>query len=123
MQCADALHDAGRHEKNRVLRLVKALPVNIVTDLQRRLKPVSLSDATYVVIEETLPNQELSVMYGEPTLNYGDQLPLYVPYMLRVSMTVTGDLAHLQLSDLQSETRPICRTSDLQGERMLICRT
>ena len=68
-----------------------------------------------------LPNQELSVLYGGPTLNYGDQLSLYVPYMLRVSMT--GDLAHLQLSDLQDETRPICRTSDLQGERMLIYRT
>ena len=51
----------------------------------------------------------------------GEQLSLYVPYMLRVSMT--GDLAHLQLSDLQGETRPICRTSDLQGEKMLICRT
>ena len=68
-----------------------------------------------------LPNQELSVLYGGPTLNYGEQLSLYVPYMLRVSMT--GDLAHLQLSDLQGETRPIYRTSDLQGERMLICRT
>ena len=68
-----------------------------------------------------LPNQELSVLYRGPTLNYGEQLSLYVPYMLRVSMTV--DLAHLQLSDLQGEIRPICRTSDLQGERMLICRT
>ena len=68
-----------------------------------------------------MPNQELSVLYGEPTLNYGEQLSLYVSYMLRLSMT--GDLAHLQLSDLQSEIRPICRTSDLQGERMLICRT
>ena len=68
-----------------------------------------------------LPNQELSVPYGEPPLNYGGQLSLYVPYMLRVNMT--GDLAHLQLSDLQDETRPICRTSDLQGERMIICRT
>ena len=37
--------------------------------------------------------------------------------MLRVSMT--GDLAHLQLSDLQGENRPICRTSDLQGEECL----
>ena len=55
------------------------------------------------------------------TLNYGGQLFLYVPYMLRVNMT--GDLAHLQLSDLQGETRHICRTSDLQGERMLISRT
>ena len=53
-----------------------------------------------------LPNQELSVLYGGPTLNYGEQLFLYVPYMLRVNMT--GDLAHLQLSDLQGENRPIC---------------
>ena len=68
-----------------------------------------------------IPNQELSVLYGGPTLNYGEQLSLYVPKMLRVSMT--EDLAHLQLSDLQGETRPIYRTSDLQGERMLICRT
>ena len=50
-----------------------------------------------------LPNQELSVLYGGPTLNYGEELFLYVPYMPRVSMT--GDLAHLQLSDLQGETR------------------
>ena len=50
-----------------------------------------------------------------------EKLSLYVPYMLRVSMT--GDLAHMQLSDLLGETRPICRTSDLHGERMLICRT
>ena len=69
----------------------------------------------------TIPNQELSVLYEGPTLNYGGQLSLYVPYMLRVDMA--GDLAHLQLSDLQGETRPICRTSDLQGERMLVCRT
>ena len=69
-----------------------------------------------------LPNQELSVLYGGPTLNYGRQLSLYVPSMQRVNMT--GDLAHLQLSDLQGETRPVCRTSDFsEGERMLICRT
>ena len=68
-----------------------------------------------------VPNQKLSVLYGGPTLNYGEQLSLYVPYMLRVNMT--GDLAHLQLSALRGEIRPICRTSDLQGERMLICRT
>ena len=68
-----------------------------------------------------LPNQELSVLYGGPTLIYGEQLSLYVSYMLRVIMT--GDLAHLQLSDLQGETRPLCRTSDLQEDRMHICRT
>ena len=31
-------------------------------------------------------------------LNYGGQLSLYVPHMLRVNMT--RDMAHLQLSDL-----------------------
>ena len=50
-----------------------------------------------------LSNQELSVLYGGPTLNYGNHLSLYVPHTLRVSMT--GDLAHLQLSDLQGENR------------------
>ena len=68
-----------------------------------------------------IPNQELSVLYGGPTLNYDGQLSLYVPHMLRVTMT--RDLAHLQLSDLRDEVRPIWRTSDLQKERMLICRT
>ena len=68
-----------------------------------------------------VPKQELSVLYGMLTLNYGGQLSLYMPHMLGVNMT--RDLAHLQLSDLQGEIRPICRTSDLQGERMLIFRT
>ena len=68
-----------------------------------------------------VPNQELSVLYRGPTFNYGRQLSLYFPHMLRVNMT--RDLAHLQLSDLQGEIRPICRTSDLQGERILIRRT
>ena len=68
-----------------------------------------------------LPNQELSVLYGGPTLNYRGHLSLYVPHMLRVNMT--RDLAHMQLSDLQGEIRPIRRTSDVKGERMVICRT
>ena len=55
----------------------------------------------------------------EPTLSYGVQLPLHVPYMLCVNMT--RDLAHLQLADLQGEIRPVYRTSDLQEERMLKC--
>ena len=58
---------------------------------------------------------------GGPTLNYVRQLSLYFPHMLRANMT--RDLAHLQLSDLQEEIMPICRTSDLQGERILIRRT
>ena len=69
-------------------------------------------------MNEKLPNHELSVLWGGGTLNYGGQLSLYVSYILRVNMT--GDLARLQLSDLQGETGPICRTSDLQGEKMLI---
>ena len=64
-----------------------------------------------------LPNQELSMLYGGPTLNYGRQLSLYFPHMLRVNMT------NLQSSDLEGEIRLICRTSELQGERILIRRT
>ena len=41
----------------------------------------------------TLPNQELSVQYGGPTLNYGEQLSLYVLQMLSVNRT--RELAHL----------------------------
>ena len=74
-----------------------------------------------LLLTQLLPNQELSVLYGGPALNYGGHLSLYVSHMLRVNMA--RDLAHLQLSDLQGEIRPICRTSDLQGERRLICRT
>ena len=58
-----------------------------------------------------LHNQELSVLYGGPTLNYGGQLSLYVPHMLRVNMT--RDLARLQLSDLQGEI------IDLYAERLI----
>ena len=72
-------------------------------------------------MKETWPKFRLIRFLTGPTLNYGGHLSLYVPYMLRVNMT--GDLARLQLSDLQGETRPVCRTSDLEGERMLICRT
>ena len=71
--------------------------------------------------ESALPKQKLSGLYKGPILNYGGQLSLFVSRMLCVNMT--GDLAHLQLSDLRRETRPICRTSDLQGERMLVFRT
>ena len=55
-----------------------------------------------------LPNQEVSVLYGGPTLSYGGQLSLYVSHMLLVNMT--RDLAHLQLYDLHGKMRPICRT-------------
>ena len=73
----------------------------------------------YLYRISALPNQELSVLYGGPTLSYEGHLSLYVPHILLVNMT--RDLAHLQLSDLRGEIGPICRTSDLQEERMLIC--
>ena len=75
-----------------------------------------------ILLEPIEPTQSrISVLYGGPTLNYGRQLSLYFPHMLRVNMT--RDLAHLQLSDLQGEITPTCRTSELQGERILIRRT
>ena len=50
---------------------------------------------------------------------------MYFPHMLRVNMTL--DLAHQQLSDLQREIRPTCRTSleegDFEEERIFIRRT
>ena len=56
------------------------------------------------------------MLYGGLTLKYGEQLSLYVPHMLLVSMT--RNLAHLQLSDLRGEIRPICRKKEcLYAER------
>ena len=79
----------------RIISAVQGAPLNYGERLSLYV-PYMLGLNTF------LPNQELSVLYGGPTLNCGGQLSLYVPYMLRVSMT--GDLAHLQLSDLQGET-------------------
>ena len=58
-----------------------------------------------------------------PIKNYryctgGKQLSLYFRHMLLVNMT--RDLAPLQLSDLQGEIRPICRTSFSTGRKILI---
>ena len=86
-------------------------------DIRRKLKRWV---ASFILSKTQTLSRIIGVVRG-PTLNYGGQLSLYVSYMLRINMT--EDLAHLQLSDLQGETRPICRTSDLQEERMLICRT
>ena len=69
---------------------------------------------------QVLPNQELLVLYGGPTLNYREQLSLYFHHMRLVNMT--RDLAHLQLSDLQGEIRHIIRTSELHGKIVLIRR-
>ena len=51
------------------------------------------------VTRHPVPNQEISVLHREPTLNYGEQLFLYVPHMLRVNMA--RELAHMHWSELQ----------------------
>ncbi|XP_068237075.1 uncharacterized protein [Palaemon carinicauda] len=56
-QSADSLQQAGDDSTKKVSILVKSLPVNVVTDVQRRLKPVKLSDATYENIKEKLISQ------------------------------------------------------------------
>ena len=76
-----------------------------------------VADLWHPTSVEAVSNQELSVLHGGPTLNFGEQLILYVPHMLRVNMT--RDLAYLQLSDLQGKIRPTCRTSYLQGKEFL----
>ena len=53
----DLLTKAGNNEQKKVAILVKALPVSVVTDLQRRLKPMLLSEATYDDLEGKLVAQ------------------------------------------------------------------
>ena len=86
---------------------IAVIPVNI--------KALSFILRNVLILHYPIKNYRCCT--GGPLLIIGDNYP----YMLRVNMT--GDLAHLQLSDLQGKTGPICRTSDLQGERMLICGT
>ena len=57
MQCSDLLEQAGEDEKKKATVLIKALPVNVITDLQRRIKPVKLSAATYSELESKLTLQ------------------------------------------------------------------
>ena len=57
VQNSDALTKAGDNEKKKAAVLIRALPIAIVTDLQRRIAPTDLVDATYTVIEEKLKGQ------------------------------------------------------------------
>lgn len=57
VQCSDQLTAAGENELKRATVLVKALPVNVITDLQRRIKPVTLSAATYEDLISKLTSQ------------------------------------------------------------------
>lgn len=54
VQCSDLIAKAGNSDRKKATILIKALPVVVVTDLQRRIKPVLLSEATYDDIEAKL---------------------------------------------------------------------
>ena len=47
VQADELLTKAGNDEKKKASVLVKALPVAVISDLQRRIKPTNLVDATY----------------------------------------------------------------------------
>lgn len=54
MQNIDILHKVRSDPKRKAGVLLKALPVSIVTDLQRKISPVLLSDADYDSLEAAL---------------------------------------------------------------------
>ena len=62
VQCADLLKKADSDDTQKVSLLMKALPVSIITDLQRRIKPTRLSEATYEDICEKLTTQNSEKM-------------------------------------------------------------
>ena len=57
IQNSEALAKAGEDGLKKAAILVKCLPVNIVTELQRKLKPARLSQSSYNVIVEKLTSQ------------------------------------------------------------------
>ena len=89
--------------------LTRAFILNDVSEIRCILKLSASNTNLLLNFNEVSTQPSIIGAVRGPTLNYGKQLSLHVPYMLRVNMT--GDLAHLQLSDLHGETKPICRTS------------
>ena len=57
VQCEAEITKAGENGKKKAAVLIRALPVNVITDLQRRIKPILLADATYDLIESKLTSQ------------------------------------------------------------------
>lgn len=57
VQCSEQLTQAGEDGIKKAAILVKALPIAVITDLQRRIKPVKLSEATFQVLEDKLISQ------------------------------------------------------------------
>ena len=56
-QMSDQLHKVRNDDIKRANLLVKFLPVSVISELQRRISPIQLRDATYDVIEEHLRQQ------------------------------------------------------------------
>ena len=57
IQCAEVLEAAGEDDKKKAGLLIKNLPVSIITDLQRRIKPKKLSEIGYQEVQDKLTNQ------------------------------------------------------------------
>ena len=57
VQCSEQITRADQNEIKLSAILIKSLPVNIITDLQRGLKPKKLSEATYSEIQCMLKQQ------------------------------------------------------------------
>mgnify|MGYP000660460455 CR=1 FL=1 len=54
LQNYEKLNSANNDNKKKAMLLANSLPVQVLTDLQRRLKPTLLTEATYDVIEQNL---------------------------------------------------------------------
>lgn len=54
LQCSEVLGRAKNSNQKQIAILSRALPVSIITDLQRKLKPVSLAETDYDTVEEIL---------------------------------------------------------------------
>lgn len=53
----ELLEKAGDNQQKKAAILIKSLPIPVITDLQRRIKPIKLSEATYTLIKEKLIEQ------------------------------------------------------------------
>ena len=56
-QMSDSLHKVRNDDIKRAHLLLKSLPVSVISELQRRLAPTALTEATYTDIEEHLLQQ------------------------------------------------------------------
>lgn len=54
---SDSLQKAGTDEQKKAAIFIKCLPVSVITDLQRRMKPTKLSEATYDAVLQKITSQ------------------------------------------------------------------